>query len=90
MEQYLALTICPTAVWQTNAITVAGASSGTSGSSSSTLSSPSDVYIGNDSTLYVLDDGNYRIQSFLSNSSIGTTVLNSSYGTGLNQFASSK
>jgi hypothetical protein len=69
---------------------VAGATLGTSGSSSSTLSSPSDVYIGNNSAFYVLDAGNYRIQRFLSNSIIGTTVLNSSYGTGLNQFASSK
>jgi hypothetical protein len=48
------------------------------------------VYIDNNSALYVLDDGNYRIQSFLSNSTIGTTVLNSGYGTGLSQFASSK
>ncbi len=90
IEKYLTLTLCPTAIWQGSATTVAGAKAGTSGSSSSKLNYPTDVYIDNNSNIYVLDASNYRVQRFPLNSTIGTTVINGSYGTGLNQFAWSK
>jgi hypothetical protein len=38
----------------------------------------------------VVDAYNYRVQYFLSNSTTGTTVINGSSGTGLNQFGFSK
>jgi hypothetical protein len=82
--------LCPTAIWQRNAITVAGLASGISGSSSSSLNYSSDVHIDNNSNIYVVDAGNYRVQYFLSNSTIATTVLNGSNGIGLKQFAFSK
>jgi len=90
IEKYLTLILCPTAIWQRNATTVAGTKGGKSGSSSSKLDFPTDVYIDNNSNIYVLDAYNYRVQYFLSNSTIGTTVINGSYGTGLNQFGFSK
>ncbi len=90
IEKYLTLILCPTAIWQRNALTVAGLASGISGSNSSTLNSPTDVYIDNNSNIYVVDAYNYRVQYFLSNSTTGTTVINGSSGTGLNQFGFSK
>ncbi len=90
IEKYLTLILCQTAIWQRNATTVAGSKGGTSGSSSSKLNSPTDVYIDNNSNIYVLDANNYRVQRFPSNSTIATTVINGSSGTGLNQFYWSK
>jgi hypothetical protein len=54
------------------------------------LRGPTDVYIDNNSTIYILDAGNYRVQCIFFNSTIGTTIINSSNGTEPNQFASSK
>ncbi len=90
IENYVTLILCPTAIWQRNAITVAGLASGASGSNSSMLNFPTDVHIDNNSKIYVSDANNYRVQRFPSNSTIGTTVISSSYGTGLNQFDFSK
>ncbi len=90
IENYVTLILCPTAIWQRNATTVAGSKGGTSGSSSSKLYYPTDVHIDNNSNIYVLDAYNYRVQRFLLNSTTGTTFINGSYGTGLNQFAFSK
>jgi hypothetical protein len=90
IEEYLTLILCPTAIWQRNATTVAGSKGGTSGSSSSSLNYPTDVHIDNNSNIYVVDAENYRVQRFPSNSTIATTVLNGSYGIGLYQFAFSK
>ncbi len=84
----MSLTICSTAVWLRNATTVAGAVSRVSGSNSSTLNLPKSVYVDNNNTIFVLDSGNYRVQRFLSNSTIGLTVINGSNGTQLNQFLS--
>ncbi len=90
IERYLTLILCPTATWQGNATTVAGSAGGTSGSSSKKLDAPTDVYIDSNSNIYVLDAYNYRVQRFTSSSTVGTTVISSSYGTGLNQFSWSK
>ena len=84
------MTVCPTAEWQTNATTVAGSPSRVAGSNPSMLNLPCDLYVTNDSTIYVLDSGNYRVQRFFSNLTEGTTVINGSAGAELNQFRSSK
>ncbi len=90
IEKHLTLILCPTAIWQRNATTVAGSQAGTSGKSSTKLDYPTDVHIDNNSNIYVADASNYRVQRFPSNSTTGTTVISASDGTGLNQFAWSK
>ncbi|UJR12554.1 hypothetical protein I4U23_016730 [Adineta vaga] len=87
-ETSLALTLCPTATWQRSATTVVGLKTGISGFDSSSLNGPFDIYIDKNTSIYVLDSGNYRVQYLLSNSTIVTTVINGSYGTALNQFVS--
>lgn len=82
------LTVCHTGQWSTYATTVGGSTFGSSGSNSSLLNTPSNVYIDNN-TIYVTDNGNYRVQRFLSNSIIGTTIISGSYGAALNQFYTS-
>ncbi|CAF1246558.1 unnamed protein product [Adineta ricciae] len=86
VEQCRSLALCPTATWQRNAKTVAGSIVAISGSSSSALNNPCAVNVDNRSNMYVLDSGNYRVQRFLLNSTIGTTIINSSFGTALDQF----
>lgn len=87
----MALTICPTSTWQRNATVAAGDQSGLPGSTSSMLRTPTDVYIDrNNSAIYVLDSGNYRVQRIPVNSGTGTTIISSTNGTGINQFLSSK
>jgi sugar lactone lactonase YvrE len=85
-----ALTLCSTAVWAVNATTVAGSRSGSSGYTSKKLELPTGVFVDNTSAIYVADSSNYRVQRFPSGSTTGVTVINGSYGTGLNQFSSSK
>jgi hypothetical protein len=85
-----AVTLCSTAVWATNAATAAGSRSGTSGSSATQLDAPSTVFVDNTSAIYVADSYNFRVQRFPPNSTTGTTVVNGSFGTNLNQFSSSK
>nr|ACD54732.1 gluconolactonase-like protein [Adineta vaga] len=88
IEQSLTLTICPTAVWQKNAIIAVGDQSGTPGSNSSMLIRPTDIYIDNNNSIYVLDSGNYRVQRISVNSISGNTIVNGSNGVGMNQFLS--
>ncbi|UJR17752.1 hypothetical protein I4U23_004650 [Adineta vaga] len=52
------------------------------------LSLPTDVCIDDNINIYLLDASNYHVQRFLSNSTIGTTVINGSDGNSLNQFGS--
>ncbi|UJR17548.1 hypothetical protein I4U23_004444 [Adineta vaga] len=88
IEQSLTLTICPTALWQKNAIVAVGDQSGTPGSNSSMLIRPTDIYIDNNNSIYVLDSGNYRVQRISVNSISGNTIVNGSNGVGMNQFLS--
>ncbi|CAF1465158.1 unnamed protein product, partial [Adineta ricciae] len=78
--------LCPTATWQKSATTVAGDGAGTSGSNASTLIRPYAVRVDKNSNIYVLDSGNYRVQRFSPNSTIGTTIVNGSAGIAFNQF----
>lgn len=80
---------CSMKTWATNATTIAGSPIGWYGSGSASLRYPYDVFVYNNSTIYVLDSLNYRVQRFTLNSTIGTTVVSSSAGTALNQVFSS-
>ena len=82
--------MCPTAVWAVNASTVAGSSVAASGSTTSLLYYPIDVFVDNIGAIYVADSRNYRVQKWLPGASSGTTVAGGSTGTGLNQFNSGK
>jgi hypothetical protein len=86
----LTLTLCPTAIWQPNSTIIVGFRNHRPGSNASAVKKPTDVKIVNGSIAYVLDAGNYRVQRRVSNSTLWTTVLNSTNGRQLNQFASSK
>ena len=69
---------------------MAGDELGTSGSNSSRLNVPTDVYITDDNMIYVLDALNRRVQLFLPNSTTGTTVVNRTFRIGVNQYTYSK
>ncbi|CAF4902345.1 unnamed protein product, partial [Rotaria sp. Silwood1] len=58
-----------------NGITVAGDTSGTAGSFSYLLNSPTGVMVDQYGSIYVLDSGNTRIQKWTSGATFGTTVL---------------
>jgi hypothetical protein len=77
-------------VWATNATTIAGSPMGDTDSTSTTLSAPSDVWIDHNNYIYILDNYNYRVQLYLPGSASGITILNSSFGSELNQFGDSK
>lgn len=55
-------------------ITIAGSSSGTSGSTSSLLNSPADLTFDKNGFMYVADRDNHRVQRFPPGSTVGTTV----------------
>jgi hypothetical protein len=80
---------CSMTTWSSNATTIAGSPAGLSGDTSTYLNTPYDVFIYNSSAIYVLDSYNNRVQLFLSNSMVGTTMLSGSSGSGLNQFSGS-
>ncbi|CAF4455331.1 unnamed protein product, partial [Adineta steineri] len=54
--------------------TVAGSSTGTSGSTSILLNSPIDLTFDKNGFMYVVDNGNNRVQRFAPGSTSGTTV----------------
>ncbi|CAF5161613.1 unnamed protein product, partial [Rotaria sp. Silwood1] len=58
-----------------NGITVAGDTSGTAGSFSYLLNSPTGVMVDQYGSIYILDSGNTRIQKWTSGATFGTTVL---------------
>ena len=80
---------CPMTTWSVNATTIAGSSIGLSGSTSTSLSHPDDVFIDNNASIYVIDNWNNRVQRFRPNSTVGTTAIDGSYGSQLDQFLSS-
>ncbi|MBS1687389.1 MAG: T9SS type A sorting domain-containing protein [Bacteroidetes bacterium] len=61
--------------------TVAGSSSGTSGSSASLLNNPVAVFRDATGNLYIADAGNNRIQKWASGATSGSTIAGSSSGT---------
>ncbi|CAF1238278.1 unnamed protein product [Adineta steineri] len=70
-------------------VTVAGSSTGTSGSTSTLLKNPTDLTFDQNGFMYVVDSNNNRVQRFAPNSTNGTTVAGttgySSALTGLNR-----
>ncbi|CAF0921761.1 unnamed protein product [Adineta ricciae] len=71
-----------------NATTIAGSYLGYYGSDENYLDSPYDALIDKNGMLYVADSDNCRVQRFLPGSTSGTTVVNGSSGSALNQFGS--
>lgn len=78
--------VCATALWERNARTVAGIQTNPFIPTPFNLNKPRDIYIGNNDTLYVLDTGYFRVQRFLTNSTIGSTIINGRNGIQLNEF----
>jgi sugar lactone lactonase YvrE len=64
---------CPTAIWNNTFKVIAGVS-GIAGSTATALYYPIDCYFGPNSTLYVSDNYNNRIQKFFNGSATATTV----------------
>lgn len=50
------------------------------------LNYPTDIFVDSSGAMYVADSSNNRVQRWFVGASIGTTVVNGSSGTGLNQF----
>ena len=73
----------------TSGTTVAGSSSGTSGSSASLLNTPKGVYVDGSGNIYIADALNNRIQKWVAGATSGTTVAGGNgSGTGATQFNS--
>jgi hypothetical protein len=73
-------------VWSSNAVTVAGTNGGFRDNSPADLYYPTDVFVDNSGAIYVADSSNNRVQRWFAGATTGTTVVNGSSGTGLNQF----
>ncbi|CAF2091091.1 unnamed protein product [Rotaria magnacalcarata] len=69
-----ALSIPTCATWNQNGITVAGNSNGSSGSDLASLTTPANIFVDNNYTLYITDRGNNRIVRYHTNDTIGTVV----------------
>ena len=69
----------------TAGVIVAG--TGSQGSNSNQLNTPSGVFVTDNGTLYIVDCSNHRIQKWLKGAESGVTVAGTgSYGSGLSQF----
>ncbi|CAF4098252.1 unnamed protein product, partial [Adineta steineri] len=79
---------CATTVWALNATTIAGSPTGIAGFNSTLLNGPFGAVVGTNDSIYVIDYSNtyYRIQLFYPGSQLGTIIINTTRGTGLNQF----
>ncbi|CAF4421015.1 unnamed protein product, partial [Adineta steineri] len=87
----ISTTNCSMTIWAENATTIAGSPIGTADLSSTLLNYPTDVRVGANDSIYVIDyDTYYRLQIFYPGSLSGITIINASFGTDLNQFSSSK
>ncbi|CAF1492804.1 unnamed protein product [Adineta steineri] len=65
----------------TTGVTVAGDSTGTQGSTSTLLKTPIDLTFDENGFMYVVDNGNNRLQRFASGSTSGTTVAGTTAST---------
>lgn len=72
-------TSCSMPRWYPNATTVAGSPIGEHDNTATTLYVPTDVFVDENDTIYVLDALSFRVQRFRPPSLIGTTVVNISY-----------
>ncbi|CAF0788115.1 unnamed protein product [Adineta steineri] len=80
---------CSTTVWASNATTIAGSPIGIAGFSSTLLYQPGAIMVGTNDSIYVMDCYTYcRVQLFYPGSQLGTTIIYTTIGTGLNQFSS--
>ncbi|CAF3775694.1 unnamed protein product [Rotaria sordida] len=66
--------------WNTTGITVAGIS-GVGGRANNQLNTPYDAVVDYSYTLYVVDQGNNRVQKYMRNNSVGTTIAGLENGT---------
>ncbi len=65
--------LCNNATWDPNYSVISGIN-GSVGNNQTMFSNPTDLFIDNNSAIYVADSGNYRIQKFNTGSAIGATV----------------
>ncbi|CAF0731623.1 unnamed protein product [Adineta steineri] len=84
-----ALSNCSTTVWAVNATTIAGSPTGIAAFNSTLLNGPFGLMVGTNDSIYVMDykNPNYRMQLFYPGSQLGTIIINTTKGTGLNQFS---
>ncbi|CAF1216672.1 unnamed protein product [Adineta steineri] len=80
---------CATTVWALNATTIAGSPIGVAGYTSKLLYYPQVIAVDTNDSIYVLDYKNpyFRMQIFYPGSQLGTTIINTTSGAGLNQFS---
>lgn len=78
------------ATWSPNATTVAGSADGAGGNSMDLLLYPSNLYIDDHNYIYVLDNGNSRVQKWAPGADEGMTAVSGSLGSNLDQFVFSK
>ncbi|CAF0746348.1 unnamed protein product [Adineta steineri] len=76
-------------VWASNATTIAGSPIGIAGFTTALLNSPIGIAVGKNDSIFVIDYGisYYRVQLFYPGSQLGTTIINATLGTGLNQLS---
>ncbi|CAF0846828.1 unnamed protein product [Adineta steineri] len=78
---------CAIITWAFNATTIAGSPIGLTGFTATLLNNSEDAYIGSNDSIYVIDCGAYcRVQIFYPGNREGVTIINGTFGTGLNQF----
>ncbi|CAF4299589.1 unnamed protein product, partial [Adineta steineri] len=83
----ISTTNCSMTIWAVNATTIVGSPIGIAGLTSTLLSYPTDIRVGANDAIYVIDyDTYYRLQIFNPGSLSGITIINASVGTNLNQF----
>ncbi|CAF1440090.1 unnamed protein product [Adineta steineri] len=80
---------CATTVWALNATTIAGSPIGVAGYTSTLLYYPSVIAVDTNDSIYVMDYKKpyFRMQIFYPGSQLGTTIINTTSGAGLNQFS---
>ncbi|CAF1405153.1 unnamed protein product [Adineta steineri] len=89
IDKISALSICSSTVWALNATTIAGSPTGIAGFNSTLLNQPIGIMVGKNDSIYVMDYSSpyYRMQLFYPSSQLGTIIINTTSGIGLNQFS---